>query len=259
MGEVRTAALAESLARVEERIVAACAASGRDRDDVHLVVVTKFFPLEDVRRLIGLGVTDVGENKAQEAAAKLAGLGDDERDALTVHFVGQLQTNKARQVASWADVVHTVDRSRLVTALDRGAEQAGRDLDVLLQVDLDDHVDLADAPRSGRPRASGSRGGAPADGIPALADEVGRAAHLHLRGVMAVAPLSRSADDAGPSSTAAVAFAELARLADQVRSAHPRATMVSAGMSGDLEQAIAHGATHLRVGSAILGPRPAPR
>ena len=251
MTDARSVELRDALARVEERIVAACSASGRDRGDVQLVVVTKFFPVEDVRRLLALGVTDVAENKAQEASAKLERLTADERAALTVHFVGQLQTNKARQVAAWADVVHTVDRARLVAALDRGAEQAGRDLDVLLQVDLDapgeaDEQGHAD----GGHRASGSRGGAPADGISALADEVGRAEHLELRGVMAVAPRGGDPERA---------FAALARVADGVRSAHPRATLVSAGMSGDLEQAVAHGATHLRVGSAILGPRPAPR
>lgn len=227
----RVEELRAGLARVEARIAGACARAGRDRDEVTLVVVTKRFPASDVEILADLGVRHIGENKDQEAASKVAAL--TVRDRLTVHFVGQLQTNKAGSVARYADVVHSVDRPRLVAALDRGADAAGRRLDVLLQVGLDDG-------------APGRGGAAPAD-VAGLADLVGSSGHLTLRGVMAVAPLG-----ADP----ALAFARLREVAAGLRAAHPEATWVSAGMSGDLEAAVAAGATHLRVGTAILGSRP---
>ncbi|WP_409483268.1 YggS family pyridoxal phosphate-dependent enzyme [Arsenicicoccus dermatophilus] len=240
-GAGRRTGLAARLAAVEDRIGQACRAAGRPRADVTLVTVTKFFPATDVELLAGLGVTDVGENKAQEAAAKVAELDPALRAGLRVHFVGQLQTNKARQVVGLADLVHAVDRDRLVTALDRAAAEAGRRVEVLLQVDLD--------PKSTVDGRSG-RGGARPDAIPALADLVSGAAHLELRGLMAVAPLGADPDEA---------FARLALTAERLRAGHPRATLLSAGMSGDLEAAVRHGATHLRVGSAILGARPVPR
>ncbi|AKT51642.1 YggS family pyridoxal phosphate enzyme [Arsenicicoccus sp. oral taxon 190] len=258
----RTAELADRLAAVEQRIEAACRAAGRSREEVTLVVVTKFFPAEDLARLVDLGVTEVGENKAQEAHAKLADLPPQVRDRLTVHFIGQLQTNKARLVAGFADVVHTVDRPRVAHALDRAAADRGRPLDVLIQVNLDEpdepaQPDEPDEPAQPRAAAPGgrsgpgpSRGGERPDGIRALAQEVSACPHLTLRGLMAVAPLGADPDPA---------FVRLAGLAADLRREHPAATLVSAGMSGDLEAAVAHGATHLRVGSAILGPRPGPR
>jgi pyridoxal phosphate enzyme (YggS family) len=185
--------------------------------------------------LWGLGVTDVGENRDQEASAKVAALPPQARAGLRVHFIGQLQTNKAASAAAYADVVHSVDRARLATALDHGAERVGRRLGALVQVSLD------------RPDGRGGRAGvAPAD-VPALADLVAAQPSLDLLGVMAVAPLG-----ADP----AAAFAQLASVADRLRSDHPGAGWISAGMSADLEAALAHGATHLRVGSAILGSRP---
>lgn len=221
--------LAANLARLEERVAAACAAAGRPRSDVHVIAVTKTFPADDVRHLAALGVTDVGENRTAELEEKAEACGD---LGLTWHFVGQLQTNKAAVAAAHADVVHSVDRSRLVTALDKAAARADRRLGALVQVDL-----------SGQP---GRGGAAPAD-VPALADAVAASGHLTLRGVMAVAPLG-----ADPAQ----AFATLAGVADRVRQAYPGATILSAGMSGDLEHAVAAGATHLRVGSALLGSRP---
>lgn len=233
---VRRAELAEGLAVVRERIAAAEAAVGRPAGDVTLVAVTKTWPATDVRLLADLGVRHVGENRDQEAAAKHAACAD---LGLRWHFIGQLQRNKARSVASYADVVESVDRSGLVTALDRGADSANRSLDVLIQVSID--------------RAwwqGGSvppdRGGVPPRDLPRLADEVAASPRLRLAGLMAVAPLGEDP---------AAAFARLAVLAEEVRSRHPGATMISAGMSGDLEQAVAAGATHVRVGSAILGHR----
>lgn len=227
----RRAEIAWNLERVRLRIAAACEHAGRDPGELTLIVVTKTFPVEDVRLLAGLGVADVGENRDQEAAPKAAASAD---LALRWHFVGQLQRNKARSVASYAHVVHSVDRTPLVVALDEAAARSGRtdQLDALVQVNLD-----------GVP----GRGGADPSEVSRVADAIAIAAHLHLAGVMAVAPLG-----ADPGS----AFAELVRVADRLQADHPGATAISAGMSADLEPAIAAGATHLRVGSGVLGRRP---
>ncbi|HET8613986.1 MAG TPA: YggS family pyridoxal phosphate-dependent enzyme [Actinomycetales bacterium] len=230
--------LAANLADVRERVRAACDQARRCIDDVTVVVVTKTFPAADVVRLVGLGVQQVAENRDQEAAAKVAEVTErlGGRRGPTWHFVGQLQRNKARSVARYADVVHSVDRVPLVAALSAGAHAANRHLDVLVQVNLD-------------PSATG-RGGVPPADLPVVADAVAQSERLHLRGVMAVAPLGT---DPRP------AFDRLVALAARLRDDHPEATWVSAGMSGDLEAAVQAGATHLRVGSAVLGSRPSLR
>jgi hypothetical protein len=196
-----------------------------------VIAVTKTFPADDVRQLAALGVTDVGENRDQEAAAKHAEAAD---LALRWHFVGALQRNKARSVAQYADVVHSVDRLRLIDALDAAAEAAGRELTALVQVSVDPDGD-----------APGRSGAAPGE-APRLAAAIASARHLSLGGVMAVAPLG---------GDPAAGFARLAAVAAAVREAHPDALMVSAGMSGDYESALRHGATHLRIGTALLGRR----
>jgi pyridoxal phosphate enzyme (YggS family) len=228
--EARRAELAANLAAVRARIDTACAIAGRDVKDVTLIAVTKTFPADDVRLLAGLGVAEVAENRDRDAAPKAAATAD---LPLTWHFVGQLQTNKVRSVVSYADVVQSVDRSKLVSALSAAAVRAGRTVRCLVQVALDD--------------AQG-RGGAPREQAPALADEIVAAAGLELGGVMAVAPLG-----ADPLP----AFARLADVAARIQLDHPDATVISAGMSGDLEQAIACGATHVRIGTALLGGRSA--
>jgi PLP dependent protein len=232
--ERRRDELAANLADVRARIAAACLAAGRPAADVTLIAITKTFPASDVAMLAELGLADFGENRDQEAAPKQA-----EAVALGVrarwHFVGQLQVNKTSSVAGYADVVHSVDRTRLVSALGRHAVAAGRVITGLIQVNLDET-----GPADGR-------GGAlPAD-VPALADEIAGCDGLTLGGVMAVAPLGEPA---------APAFRKLWQVAQTVRSAHPGAMMISAGMSGDLDDAIAEGATHVRVGTALLGGRP---
>jgi hypothetical protein len=228
MSDDRLAELAANLGRVRARLAAACRAAGRDPEAVSLVAITKTWPADDVRRLAALGVRDVGENRDQEARPKAAACAD---LGLVWHFVGQLQTNKARSVAGYADVVHSVDRPRLVSALDRGAVEAGRAVGVLLEVALDGEA---------------GRGGAPTAEVPALAALVAESAALRLLGVMGVAPLGA---DPAP------AFARLAAVSAALRSEHPQAGWISAGMSGDLEAAIAAGATHVRVGTALLGRR----
>lgn len=220
--------LAANLADVRDRIAKACEAAGRSPDGVTLVAVTKTFPASDVRLLAELGITDVAENRDQEAAAKTAELRDLD---VTWHFVGQLQTNKARSVVSYSDVVHSVDRARLVTALSRAALGAERSLRCLIQVSLDE--------------AEG-RGGVRPEGVHALADAIAAAEGLELGGVMAVAPLGA---DPAP------AFARLAEISISLRVDYPAAKTVSAGMSADMEQAIESGATHVRVGTALLGGR----
>jgi pyridoxal phosphate enzyme (YggS family) len=230
--EGRRAEIAANLDRVEARIAAACRAVGRDRAEITLVAVTKTFPADDVGHLAALGVREVGENRAADAAEKVAACREAGLTDLTWHFVGQVQTNKAALVAGCCDVVHSVDRARLVTALDKGAGSAGRLLRVLVQVDL--------------AGTDGRGGAAPAD-VPAIAAAVADAEHLDLAGVMAVAPLD---EDPGE------AFGRLAEVAEALRREHPGAVVVSAGMSGDLEAAVARGATHLRVGTALLGSRP---
>ncbi|TQS31006.1 YggS family pyridoxal phosphate-dependent enzyme [Microbispora sp. KK1-11] len=232
MGD-RREQLAAALAEVERRIDDACRAAGRSRSEITLIAVTKTYPASDVRLLAELGVSHVGENRDQEAAAKAAecaGLG------LTWHFIGQLQTNKVRSVASYAHMVHSVDRPRLVDALSREAVRAEREVDCLIQVALDAAPGEGDA----------GRGGAAPQEVPALAGLVAKAEGLRLRGVMAVAPLGEDP---------AAAFARLRAVAERVREEHPAADVISAGMSGDIPQAVANGATHLRVGTALLGRR----
>ncbi|MET9413012.1 YggS family pyridoxal phosphate-dependent enzyme [Streptomyces klenkii] len=233
----RRTELADNLARVEERISMACAAAGRPREDVTLIVVTKTYPASDVRLLAGLGVRHVAENKDQEAAPKAAECAD---LPLTWHFVGQLQTNKVRSVASYADFVHSVDRTRLVTALSAAAVKAGRTLDCLIQVALD--------AESGE---RGERGGVAPDGVTELADALAVAEGVRPAGLMTVAPLVGTY-----AGRPRAAFDRLMEISTGLRAAHPAANMVSAGMSADLDDAVAAGATHVRVGSAVLGVRP---
>ncbi|GAB3088532.1 YggS family pyridoxal phosphate-dependent enzyme [Nocardioides zeae] len=233
----RRAELAAALAAVRRRVTDAAAAAGRAPDDVGLVVVTKFFPASDVRDLADLGVRDVGENRHQEAEAKAAECADLD---LRWHFIGGLQSNKAAAVAAYADVVESLDRAKLVGPLARGRAarldrgEAEGPLDCLVQVSLD-------AP------GAEHRAGCPPDRLAELCERVADDEHLRLAGLMAVAPLGEEP---------AAAFDRLASCAARVRADHPGATTLSAGMSGDLEEAVAAGATHVRVGSAVLGARP---
>jgi pyridoxal phosphate enzyme (YggS family) len=232
--------LATRLAHVRTRIADACAAAGRDRAEVTLVAVTKTYPASDVAHLAALGVRDIGENRDQEAApkaAEVAAAGVDVR----WHFVGQLQRNKARSVVRYASLVHSVDSVRLAAALARAAARyRDQPLDVLVQVSLD-----------GDPARGGAvPGGAAVDPdrhLDGVAAAIAEAAELRLRGVMAVAPLEWAPERA---------FELLASLAATLRGRYPTADLISAGMSADLEQAVAFGATHVRIGSALLGNRP---
>jgi PLP dependent protein len=246
--EARRDGLADRLARVWQRIDAACVAAGRSRDEITLIAVTKTWPASDVRLLYELGQRDFGENRDQEAAPKAAACADLD---LRWHFVGQLQSNKVASVTSYADVIHSVDRLRLVRALGQAARRRQREITALIQVSLEG--------QGGDP----GRGGAPLSEVTGLAEAiVGQANEanetkdtgeptggLRLGGVMAVAPLGVPAADA---------FAGLAACSAAVRTVRPGATMISAGMSGDLEEAVVAGATHLRIGTALLGDRRLP-
>lgn len=233
----RRTQLAANLAQVERRIATACVSAGRKREEVTLIVVTKTYPASDVRILHELGVRQVAENRDQDAAPKAASCAD---LPLIWHFVGQLQTNKVRSVVGYANIVQSVDRTKLVSALSAAAVRGGRELGCLIQVALD--------AGSGE---RGDRGGVAPDAIGELADAVGAAPGLRLDGLMTVAPL------AGPyAGRQRAAFDRLMELSSSLRADHPAANMVSAGMSADLEDAVAAGATHVRVGTAVLGVRP---
>jgi pyridoxal phosphate enzyme (YggS family) len=230
MTETRLEELRRGLLSVQRRIGHAARSVSRSPDDVTLIVVTKTFPTSDVRLLASLGVHDIGESRHQEAVVKKQECAD---LALRWHFVGRLQSNKASAVARYASVVHSVDRLTLVGKLADGAARAGRRVDCLIQVNL--HGD-------GR-----GLGGAGAGDLERLADSIASAGGLALRGLMAVAPLG--ADPTG-------AFERLSELSQRLRRLNGEATWISAGMSGDFEAAVVHGATHVRVGSAVLGARP---
>ena len=224
--------LAANLTDVRARIEAACQAAGRSPAEVDLLAVTKTFPATDVALLSDLGLTAFAENRDQDASAKVVEFAELRPEArATWHMVGNVQRNKARSVVSWADRVDTLDSIRLADVLAKAAARRGRPLEVLIQVSID-----------GDP----ARGGCPIPEIAALADHVAGSGELLLRGVMAVAPIEMN-----PARAFSVLAEEVSRLCRD----HPAATVVSAGMSGDLEDAIAHGSTCVRVGTALLGGR----
>ncbi|MDH6533121.1 pyridoxal phosphate enzyme (YggS family) [Aurantimicrobium minutum] len=229
--------LAERLALVTEGISDAATRAGRDEKDITMIVVTKFHPAQLVRDLYDLGVRDVGENRHQEAEAKAAELAELD---LTWHFIGQLQSNKARAARKYASVVHSVDRSSLVTALGNAAftPSGEPELNVVPVLDCFVQLNLTQDP---------ARGGVQPADVVELAELVAAEPSLNLRGVMAVAPLEEEPR---------VAFARVRAASDRVRSVIPTATYISAGMSHDYAEAIAEGATHLRIGSAITGNGP---
>jgi PLP dependent protein len=255
VGERRREEIAERVSRVREQIATACASSGRDPSEVTLVAITKTYPVEDVQHLAALGVVDIGENRDQEAALKAAQVAA-AGVAVRWHFVGLLQRNKCRSVVRYADLVHSVDSVGLAEVLAREANrQRDRALDVLVQVSLDDELERGGAFLDDRAIDRSENTGADLDwGGDRSADRsfdrvvaaVMTAPALRLRGVMAVAP---------PSWDPETAFERVAEVAERVRAADPTATFISAGMSADLDAAIRCGATHVRIGSALLGKR----
>jgi pyridoxal phosphate enzyme (YggS family) len=225
----RAEELKANLAEVEERIARACEVAGRARDEVMLLAVTKTWPASDVEILYELGLRHFAENRDQEAGVKAGQLRHLEEARW--HMVGRLQRNKAKSVVEWADQVDSVDSVRLAEALAKAAHAKGKKLDVLLQVSIDGDV---------------SRGGIAVQDVAELAGVITRSGDLILRGAMTVAPRTMK-----PSQ----AFQALVSVVSGLRDDHPTATGVSAGMSGDLEDAISHGSTCVRVGTALLGSR----
>lgn len=218
-------ALADHLSSVRESIAAAARSAGRDPAEITTIVVTKFHPVELVRELHALGVRDFGENRHQEARDKAAGTTDLD---LTWHFVGQLQSKKARQVRAYAHVIHSLDRLSVVDALQ--SDEAT--IDAFVQLNLTDDP---------------GRGGVADAELELLTEHILATSGIRLLGVMAVAPLG-----AEPRR----AFARVRAASERVMALDPAARFVSAGMSADFADAIAEGATHLRIGTAITGNRP---
>jgi hypothetical protein len=210
---------------VRAGIADAARTAGRSPEELTTIVVTKFHPAALVRELAALGVRDVGENRHQEAQGKAAELSD---LALRWHFVGQLQSKKARQVRAYADVIHSVDRGSLVEAL-RSEEH---NIDCFVQLNLTDDA---------------ARGGVSDRDLEPLVERILETPGLRLLGVMAVAPLGEEPRRA---------FERVRRASERVVALAPRADRISAGMSHDYAEAIAEGATHLRIGTAITGNRP---
>ena len=223
MSETSTGSLAERLERVTAEVNDAARAADRDPAGITTIVVTKFHPASLVRELAGLGVRHVGENRHQDAGPKAAQLTDLD---LEWHFVGQLQSKKARQVVDYARVIHSIDRASLVRALD------GSNVDTFIQLNLTDDP---------------ARGGVQPGELESLAEAVLATSTLRLVGVMAVAPLGEQ-----PRS----AFARVREASERLQTLAPEANKLSMGMSQDFREAIAEGATHLRIGTAITGNRP---
>lgn len=225
--------MGDRLAAVHERIASSAQRAGRKPDDVHLVAVSKTFPLDAVRAAIELGVTDLGENRAQELKQKVAAVGS----GPTWHFVGHLQTNKVNQVAGAAALIHSVDRFGLAEALDRRCSALGIKQKVLLEVNVSGEA---------------TKNGVAPLGLIRLAEEVANLGSLEVSGLMTMAPLDPDPEASRPY------FSELRELRDQVAGALSGATHLSMGMTRDFEVAIEEGATLVRVGEAIFGPRHSP-
>lgn len=227
----RLANIQSNLEKINSRIAQACSRSKRNISEITVIAVTKTYPASDVDLLKQLGIENVGENKDQEASGKISQV----KEKFSWHFIGQLQSNKAKSVVTYAELVHSVDRLSLAKELQKSASAIAKKQKVLIQVDLD---------QSG---PDPSRGGVwPAD-LAALAQFISQSENLELAGLMSVAPLGEN-----PSK----AFERLAQIRSDFLKNYPNAVILSAGMSEDLEAAIEHGATHLRIGSALLGERP---
>jgi pyridoxal phosphate enzyme (YggS family) len=223
MVDQRQQEIAENLESVRARITSAAKSSGRNSDAITLIVVTKTYPVKDIQRLHSLGQRHFGENRILEGAEKAAMRLPD----ATWHFQGQIQSNKIKDLVNWADVIHSLDDLR-------HAEKINERVDVkkvLIQVSLDGEL---------------HRGGVAPDRIHELAEEIMGMSHLELKGLMAVAPLEEEPD---------MAFSRLATIYQRFIRDFPQCNWLSAGMSNDFESAISHGATHVRVGSSILGKR----
>ena len=227
----RLSEIQSNLEIIQTRIKNVCSAAGRDISEITLIAVTKTYPASDVDLLKQLGIENVGENRDQEASSKKSEV----KNEFKWHFIGQLQSNKAKSVVNYADLIHSVDRWSLAKEIQKSAQGINKVQPVLIQVDLD---------QSG---PDPTRGGIWPAELSELAAAISQASHLELKGLMSVAPLGEKPE---------LAFARLKDIRASFLKEHPQAQILSAGMSEDLEAAILHGATHLRIGSALLGERP---
>ncbi len=227
----RLSEIQSNLEIIQSRIESACTVAGRDISEITLIAVTKTYPASDVDLLKQLGIENVGENRDQEASAKKMEV----KSEFKWHFIGQLQSNKAKSVVNYADLIHSVDRWSLAKEIQKSAQGIDKVQQVLIQVDLD---------QSG---PDPTRGGIWPAELRELAKLITQASHLELMGLMSVAPLGEKPE---------LAFARLKEIRVDFLKENPGAQILSAGMSDDLESAILHGATHLRIGSALLGERP---
>ena len=227
----RLSEIQSNLEIIQSRIESACTVAGRDISEITLIAVTKTYPASDVDLLKQLGIENVGENRDQEASAKKLEV----KSEFKWHFIGQLQSNKAKSVVNYADLIHSVDRWSLAKEIQKSAQGIDKVQQVLIQVDLD---------QSG---PDPTRGGIWPAELRELAKLINQASHLELKGLMSVAPLGEKPE---------LAFARLKEIRVDFLKENPGAQILSAGMSDDLESAILHGATHLRIGSALLGERP---
>ena len=227
----RLSDIQSNLEIIQSRINKACSAAGRDISEITLIAVTKTYPASDVDLLKQLGIENVGENRDQEASSKKSEV----KNHFKWHFIGQLQSNKAKSVVNYADLIHSVDRWTLAKEIQKSAQGINKVQPVLIQVDLD---------QSG---PDPTRGGIWPEELNELAAAINQASHLELKGLMSVAPLGENPGQA---------FARLKEIRVAFLKDNPGAQILSAGMSEDLEAAILHGATHLRIGSALLGERP---
>jgi len=227
----RLSEIQSNLEIIQSRIESACTVAGRDISEITLIAVTKTYPASDVDLLKQLGIENVGENRDQEASAKKLEV----KSEFKWHFIGQLQSNKAKSVVNYADLIHSVDRWSLAKEIQKSAQGIDKVQQVLIQVDLD---------QSG---PDPTRGGIWPAELRELAKLINQASHLELMGLMSVAPLGEKPE---------LAFARLKEIRVDFLKENPGAQILSAGMSDDLESAILHGATHLRIGSALLGERP---
>jgi len=227
----RLSEIQRNLEVIQSRIKNACSAAGRNVSEITLIAVTKTYPASDVDLLKQLGIENVGENRDQEASSKKSEV----KNQFKWHFIGQLQSNKAKSVVNYADLIHSVDRWSLAKEIQKSAQGINKVQPVLIQVDLDQSG--PDPPRGGIWPAE----------LRELAQLINQASHLELKGLMSVAPLGEKPE---------LAFARLKEIRVDFLKENPGAQILSAGMSDDLESAILHGATHLRIGSALLGERP---
>jgi pyridoxal phosphate enzyme (YggS family) len=223
--------LVSNLQSVRSEITRACEQNNREPDDITLVAVTKNFPASDIRLLNDLGVSDFGESRVQEFSQKY----EEVKDLVsTWHFIGQVQSNKIREITRMSDVVHSIDSAQHIERFNNQAEKAGKVVDLLIQINLD-------------PDYPNARGGVSAKEAEDLATLIHRLGNVNLGGLMFIA---------SPHVDAKRAFQSFAEVLSVVKERHPSAQIVSAGMSADVQEAIQIGATHLRIGSKLLGNRP---